>query len=186
MEVSFNAHGGICGARMENYLLEKSRVVHQARGERNYHIFYQLFTSPLASEFGLTRPDAFRYLRMSGCTQAAGIDDEQDHADMLDSLTELGFTQDEQRWMLSLAAGILHLGNVTFVSDGDQGSIVSPEAKHAVGHAARLLRINRDTLASSLCTRSIEVRTQTSRLRILLLVPKAAMCWCRPCQARSE
>ena len=42
IQIYFNNARHICGALIQTYLLEKSRVTHQLPGERNYHIFYQV------------------------------------------------------------------------------------------------------------------------------------------------
>ena len=42
IEIQFNSAYKMAGARIHIYLLEKSRVVQQSEGERNYHVFYQL------------------------------------------------------------------------------------------------------------------------------------------------
>jgi myosin-5 len=42
IEIHFSAMGKICGAKLETFLLEKSRVVQLFNGERSYHIFYEL------------------------------------------------------------------------------------------------------------------------------------------------
>lgn len=42
IDIHFDDNGVIKGAKIEQYLLEKSRIVYQNNGERNYHIFYAM------------------------------------------------------------------------------------------------------------------------------------------------
>lgn len=70
------------GGVISTFLLEKTRVAFQARGERNFHIFYQFLVggpAELKEEFGLDGGcDAFFYLAQSGCTTVEGVDDAAD------------------------------------------------------------------------------------------------------------
>lgn len=73
------------GGRIINYLLEKSRVVTQLEGERNFHIFYQFCIGASAAEkkdFGLHDSSAFDYLVKGNTTTVDTIDDVQEYKDM--------------------------------------------------------------------------------------------------------
>ena len=78
----FDYNNALMGATIQTYLLEKSRLVHQDTSERNYHIFYQLIRGLGESDraqIGLDdAPEAYHYLRQSGCTSIQDHDDSAD------------------------------------------------------------------------------------------------------------
>ncbi|VEL38500.1 unnamed protein product [Protopolystoma xenopodis] len=66
IEIHFDRSSGyIESARIEQYLLEKSRLITQASGERNYHVFYCLIAglSDIEKEsLGLSNTENYHYL----------------------------------------------------------------------------------------------------------------------------
>jgi myosin heavy subunit len=57
IEINFNSEGYISGTRIQNYLLESTRVIFQNSLERNFHVFYQIFKSEeYKKKFNLSSP----------------------------------------------------------------------------------------------------------------------------------
>uniref|UniRef100_A0A8C4ZSU1 Myosin VIIBa n=1 Tax=Gadus morhua TaxID=8049 RepID=A0A8C4ZSU1_GADMO len=117
IDINFNTQGAIEGARIEQYLLEKSRVCRQAPEERNYHIFYYMLvgmTPQQKTKLSLGNASDYNYLTMGKCTTCEGRDDITEYTHFLSALKILMFS-DSDSWEISrLLAAILHLGNVKF------------------------------------------------------------------------
>lgn len=124
----FNDRNKICGASIECYLLEKSRVVTQQENERNFHIFYQLFSSSeLRQKYNLGSVDTYRYLTQGHCLTVQGMSDEELFIDTIASFEALNFSKAEIDSIISILVGILKLGNIEFVESGKNA--MHPEAK---------------------------------------------------------
>ena len=109
--------GGIVGATMEHYLLEKARVVKPLEGERNFHIFYQLCVAcpeDLRADLQLSTPDKYDYLTNGNCVTVENIDDKEEFADVMDGLSAVGIEAPLQASMWRVIAGIMNLGNIKF------------------------------------------------------------------------
>ncbi|CAJ1072946.1 unconventional myosin-X isoform X2 [Xyrichtys novacula] len=157
VQLHFSQKGNIQGGRIVDYLLEKNRVVRQNPGERNYHIFYALLAGTNNQQkeaFGLTQPDSYYYLRQSSCLTDQTINDHGTFHDVLNAMRTMQFTEENIGEILRLLAGILHTGNIEFMTAG--GAQVS--SKSALSRASDLLGLNSDQLAEVLTHRSMILR----------------------------
>nr|XP_026483692.1 unconventional myosin-Va [Vanessa tameamea] len=158
IEIHFDNQYRISGASMRTYLLEKSRVVYQSPGERNYHIFYQLCSaSHYLPELKLDHQDSFHYLNQGGCPNIDGVDDLKAFNDTKNALTILGVSESEQQNMFTVLAAILHLGNVRLACDPDadtDDAYIDVDDEHLVA-VCSLLAISKLELSRWLTHRRI-------------------------------
>lgn len=149
---------------MQTYLLEKSRVVFQAPGERNYHIFYQLCAAREKwPELMLSHQDEFRFLNQGDSPDIARVSDLDQFSETVAALTTLGFSTEEIDNIVKIIAAILHLGNIQFKRKTNPATKevnteeceVNPEDLH-LGVLSDLLRLDQSELQKWLTIRQIE------------------------------
>ncbi|KAG9382037.1 Myosin heavy chain [Pyrenophora tritici-repentis] len=157
LEIHFNAQGEPVGANINNYLLEKTRVVGQITNERNFHIFYQ-FTKAASSQyreiFGLQQPQSYLYTSKSKCFDVPGIDDHAEFADTLNAMKVIGLPQAEQDNIFRMLAAILWLGNVSFREDDSGNAAIVDQS--VVDFVAYLLEVDAVHVNKALTIRVME------------------------------
>ncbi|XP_067859862.1 unconventional myosin-XV [Heptranchias perlo] len=150
----FLQDGVICGAITSQYLLEKSRIVFQAKNERNYHIFYEMLaglSSQQKQRFYLQEAETYYYLNQGGNCEISGKDDGEDFLRLLSSMEVLSFSSDEQNSIFRILSSVLHLGNVYFEKyETDLQEIASVVSAQEIRVVAELLQISPDGLQKSI------------------------------------
>lgn len=165
IDIQFDKHGSIKGAKVDHYLLEKSRIVSVNRGERNYHIFYMLLA-------GLNKVDrdTLELRDVDDYSYLASMDN--DLVDTDDALTMdlrrvknamriLSFSDWEIWQVFQLLAALLHLGNLQYkrkmIENIDATEIHDMSNSSKVAH---FLGIPRSVLCECLTRRTIYINDE--------------------------
>ncbi|KAF3519728.1 hypothetical protein DY000_02059125 [Brassica cretica] len=163
IEIHFSETGKISGAKVQTFLLEKSRVVQCAEGERSYHIFYQLCAgaSPtLREKLNLTSAEEYKYLQQSNCYSINGVDDAERFQAVTEALDIVHVSKEDQESVFAMLAAVLWLGNVSFTVI-DNENHVEPEEDESLSTVAKLIGCNINELKLALSNRNMKVRNDT-------------------------
>ncbi|CAJ0577950.1 unnamed protein product, partial [Mesorhabditis spiculigera] len=117
IRIHFSRTGRVASCDIEHYLLEKSRVIRQAPGERCYHIFYQIFTGyvpGLTKKLLLDKPIKEYWFVAQAELTVDGIDDTEEFQATEESFDILNFSQEEKDNCYMLMSAHMHMGNMQF------------------------------------------------------------------------
>ncbi|KAI7867869.1 P-loop containing nucleoside triphosphate hydrolase protein [Spinellus fusiger] len=152
IRIEFNMQAQICGANIEWYLLEKSRVRSQFPNERNYHIFYQLLNADKATKDDLLLNEdsqgSHGYEKYLQAT-IEGVDDGVEYKSLINAMGIMGFEAHEISNFLRMVAAVMHLGNILLTPDSN-GDRVDIKDTTFMDRACYLLGISSPEFKKSL------------------------------------
>ncbi|XP_072817220.1 myosin-IIIb isoform X4 [Vicugna pacos] len=171
LEMMFTPTGAVMGARISEYLLEKSRVIKQAAGEKNFHIFYYIYTGlyhqKKLSEFRLPEEKPPRYIADETGRVMHDITSKESYRRQFEAIQHcfriIGFTDKEVHSVYRILAGILNIGNIEFAAISSQHQTDKSEVPNAeaLENAASVLCISPEELQEALTSHCVVTRGET-------------------------
>ncbi|KAK2869843.1 hypothetical protein Q8A67_024235 [Cirrhinus molitorella] len=171
LEMKFTCGGTVVGAQISDYLLEKSRVVHQAVGERNFHIFYYIYAGlaerKKLGHYKLSDSKTPKYLHNENVKLVPDIVGNAFYKEQFETVEQcfkvIGFTLEELGSVYSILAGILNAGDVEFTSVASEHQTDKSNISNmaVLESAASLLCIRADELQEALTSHCVVTRGET-------------------------
>ncbi|KAJ1700715.1 hypothetical protein LUZ63_000494 [Rhynchospora breviuscula] len=171
IEIHFSSTQKICGAKIQTFLLEKSRVVQRASGERSYHIFYQLCAGAppdIKDKLKIKEVMDYDYLKKGNCLRIDGVNDAKQFKMLMKALDTVEMSQEDQMKVFSILSAVLWLGNIKF-SIIDSENHVEVLSNEGLTNAAKLLGCKIKDLKVALSTRKIHAGSDHITQKLTLI-----------------
>uniref|UniRef100_A0A8C5HNS6 non-specific serine/threonine protein kinase n=1 Tax=Gouania willdenowi TaxID=441366 RepID=A0A8C5HNS6_GOUWI len=157
LEMKYTCGGTVVGAQISEYLLEKSRVIHQATGEKNFHIFYYMYAGladrKKLAHYKLSDSKTPKYLCNEYIKLVPDIVSNSFYKEQFETVEQcfkvIGFSLEELGSVYSTLAAILSSGDIEF-------SPVATEHQTDKSHITNNCIL--ENVASLLCIRSDELQ----------------------------
>lgn len=185
IELGFSRAGHLMGAKVQTYLLEKVRIAFHASGERNYHIFYQLLRGASEEQKakyqlmegnsgGLELANCFHLTKQGGAPQLREYTDEDSFAYTVKAMKALGWTDETIDNVMSIIAGLLHLGETQFSSVASESGqdAAGIDDEEAIKRTCSLLGVDVEKMILALTQRIVVARGE--EIKTELTVERAA------------
>ncbi|KAM8967152.1 myosin-IIIa [Pelodytes ibericus] len=171
LEMKFTSNGTVVAAQISEYLLEKSRVVHQALGEKNFHIFYYIYAGlsekKKLAHYKLPDNKPPRYLHNQHVKMVQDFMNNSFYKTQFDLIEQcfkvIGFTLEELGSVYSILAAILNVGDIDFTSVASEHQIDRSHISNTtvLENSASLLCIQPDELQDALTSHCVVTRGET-------------------------
>ncbi|XGW09174.1 hypothetical protein V3C99_011464 [Haemonchus contortus] len=162
IRIHFSKAGRVASCDIEHYLLEKSRVIRQAPGERCYHIFYQIFSDykpELKKQLQLDKPLKDYWFVAQAELSIDGVNDKEEFQMTDEAFDILNFSAQEKMDCYRLMAALMHMGNMKF-KQRPREEQAEPDGTDEAEKASDMYGVNFEEFLKALTKPRVKVGTE--------------------------
>mmetsp|Transcript_50054 Transcript_50054/g.64134 ORF Transcript_50054/g.64134 Transcript_50054/m.64134 type:complete len:1151 (-) Transcript_50054:283-3735(-) len=165
-ELQFDISCRLIGSVSRTYLLEKSRVIHQSSGERNFHIFHQLMSALTEYHPHLSVPNGdLKYIYEHDCKQLIeGKTDAERLGITCNALDLIHVDEASRSIFFGAISAILYLGELIFVERPGDSEKSDLKNEDLLGPIAELLGIDKNVFSISCTERTMRAKDEVYKV----------------------